>query len=67
MLFTLLARHCLHTGTPQEDLAITVNEVDSTSQEILRTNVGSGKCMYVRREIRSLSDDDLSAGNHARG
>lgn len=51
-----ILQHC----TPHEDfdLTIIIEDVTSGSQSYLN---GTAKCMYVRREIRSLTDDDLSS------
>ena len=40
---------------------IYVSEFDLSTEKMTRTTTGAGICMYVRREIRSLSDEDLSA------
>jgi hypothetical protein len=40
---------------------IYVTEFDLSTEKMTRTTTGAGLCMYVRREIRSLSDEDLSA------
>ena len=40
---------------------IYVTEFEVATEKMTRTTTGSGLCMYVRREIRSLSTEDLSA------
>jgi hypothetical protein len=45
--------------SPHSDYIIYVNEISSSTDEIVRTNEGMGKCLYVRREIRSLRGLDL--------
>jgi len=44
---------------PFDEFVLTVYEMDSQGNEI-RSTPGAGVCMYVRREIRQLSTDDLS-------
>jgi hypothetical protein len=42
-----------------DELTYTINQIDSTTQLTTSTTTGSAMCMYVRREIRSLTTDDL--------
>jgi hypothetical protein len=45
---------------PFEELSVTVIATDSTG-DVLSTAKGSAVCMYVRREIQQLTEDDLQA------
>ena len=48
--------------TPLEDeFSITVNELSSQNDAVLRSSSGFALCMYVRREIRTLTDTDRDA------
>lgn len=44
---------------PGEDLNITVNKYNSKGDAVVKTATGTAKCMYVRREIRALTESDL--------
>ena len=44
--------------SPYDEFDISISQVSSEG-EVLRKATGSAVCMYVRREIRGLSDDDL--------
>jgi len=46
--------------TPYEKFSVLVEEVDE-DDNVVDLVEGNAMCMYVRREIRSLTDDDLSA------
>lgn len=46
--------------TPFSDFLVTVLEYSTSSNTLLRTSDGLAKCIYVRREIRTLTDSDLS-------
>lgn len=50
--------------SPHAQYFISMNEYDA-SNEILRSSVGKGLCMYVRREIQGLSVDDLQSAMDA--
>ena len=43
-----------------DEYKITIKEISSSNGEVLTTTIGSCMCMYVRREIRQLSTDDLA-------
>jgi hypothetical protein len=45
--------------SPFDTLDVSVDQVEISSGTILNTAVTQAKCMYVRRELRSLTDDDL--------
>jgi hypothetical protein len=45
---------------PFDTLTVSVSEVDSTSGETTNTATSQAMCMYVRRELRTLTTDDLA-------
>jgi len=45
----------------EDEYFITVNELSSASDTVLRTSSGYALCMYVRREIRTLTEADRDA------
>lgn len=47
--------------SPHEKFSVTVTEFSYDSGEILSTFEGSAICLYVRRELRSLPANDLTA------
>lgn len=46
--------------TPYETFAVTVNQYGLYDNRLLATTTGTAKCLYVRREIRALSESDLN-------
>jgi hypothetical protein len=45
--------------TPYESFIVTVYEIDETTSDVLATKVFNALCLYVRRDIEDLTDDDL--------
>ena len=47
--------------SPYDELEIEITQYSSTDNSAISTQTGDALCMYIRREIRSLSTEDLSA------
>jgi hypothetical protein len=45
---------------PYEKFAVTVNEFDSSTEALISSFVFQALCLYIRRDITSLTADDLS-------
>lgn len=49
--------------SPHEEFIVTVKQILSTGET--QSSSGKAKCMYVRREFRSLTDEDMSSAMDA--
>jgi len=47
--------------SPHDDMYVTVTKYDKNDNVIAETDTVSAKCIYIRRELRQLTDDDRDA------